>query len=304
MVRAGILAGAVADPTSALLGAADGTVALQSEVLPEGTALPPLPYLAVLALGLVAVGAVLWRLEPPITDETVPAFAAWMVLGGLLHGVHQVVSLPSAIEPLLGTPSVYATTALLAGAVWIGALQAEDAIGRSPDRILGGVGALAVLALAGAALVDGVQRGSVDPVPAALSVVVTALVVAGAWAGLRLQYTASTRVAGATGVVVLAAHALDGVSTAIGYDLLDASERSPVSERILEAGASLPIADLVGAGWLFVAVKIAVAAAVVVLFREWLREEPREARLTLALVAAVGLGPAANNLAVFTLAPA
>jgi len=49
-------------------------------------------------------------------------------------------------------------------------------------------------------------------------------------------------------------------------------------------------------------VKILVAAAVVVLMDDYLNEEPVEASLLLALVAAVGIGPATNNIVLFLFA--
>ncbi|MFC6757272.1 hypothetical protein ACFQER_12080 [Halomicroarcula sp. GCM10025894] len=45
--------------------------------------------------------------------------------------------------------------------------------------------------------------------------------------------------------------------------------------------------------------KLVVAIAVVVLMDDYLQEEPVEASLLLSLVAAVGLGPATNNVVLF-----
>uniref|UniRef100_UPI000299E622 DUF63 family protein n=1 Tax=Halococcus hamelinensis TaxID=332168 RepID=UPI000299E622 len=97
-------------------------------------------------------------------------------------------------------------------------------------------------------------------------------------------------------------HALDGVSTAVGIDVLGFGERSPFSRAIIEFAATLPTASLLGAGWLFVVVKLALAAAVLVLLASYVREEPGEGYLLLGAVAAVGLGPGAHNLLLFTIA--
>ena len=62
----------------------------------------------------------------------------------------------------------------------------------------------------------------------------------------------------------------------------------------------MPTAEVLGTVWLFVLVKIALATVVVTFLAESVRERPREGYLLLALVAAVGLGPGAHNLLLFT----
>ncbi|PHQ45435.1 DUF63 domain-containing protein, partial [Halorubrum sp. C3] len=52
----------------------------------------------------------------------------------------------------------------------------------------------------------------------------------------------------------------------------------------------------------FLLVKLAVASAVVWLFAAYVREEPAEGYLLLGFVAAMGLGPAAHNLLLFSVA--
>jgi uncharacterized membrane protein len=58
---------------------------------------------------------------------------------------------------------------------------------------------------------------------------------------------------------------------------------------------------VVGEGWVFLLVKLAVATLVVWLFAEYVRDRPAEGYLLLGLVAAVGLGPAAHNLLLFAI---
>ena len=53
---------------------------------------------------------------------------------------------------------------------------------------------------------------------------------------------------------------------------------------------------------MFVTVKIALAVFVTWLLADTVRERPREGYLFCALVAAVGLGPGAHNLILFTVA--
>ncbi|PSP74094.1 hypothetical protein BRC70_02600, partial [Halobacteriales archaeon QH_6_68_27] len=102
-------------------------------------------------------------------------------------------------------------------------------------------------------------------------------------------------------VVALFAHALDGVSTAIGVDVLGTDERTPIPRMIMEFAGALPTAPYLGRGWLFVLAKMAVAGGIVVLLADYVEDDPTEGNLLFAFVAAVGLGPAANNLTLFLL---
>jgi uncharacterized membrane protein len=122
-----------------------------------------------------------------------------------------------------------------------------------------------------------------------------------AWWLLR-RVAPGVEVAGAVGALAVVGHALDGVSTAVGIDVLGFGERTPLSRVIIEAAAALPTADAIGAGWLFVVVKLVVASVVVVLLADLMREDPREGSLLLGFVAAVGLGPGAHNLLLFAIA--
>lgn len=134
----------------------------------------------------------------------------------------------------------------------------------------------------------------------ALGIVVAVVLAAAVWSGLR-RAVPKTRVTGAVGALAVFGHTLDGVSTAVGLDVLGFGERSPVSRAIIEFAAGLPTAEVVGAGWLFILVKLALAALVVVFMSEYVREEPAEGYLLLGAVAAVGLGPGAHNLLLFTI---
>lgn len=272
------------------------------QVLPEGTTIPPLAYTGVLVLGLLTVGALLWTLSPPVTHRTVLALAAWMMVGGTLHVIYQLRELPPVIEPLLASPAVYATTAVVAGSVWIVTTLRAAMTSHDPDRAFGVIGLLALSALLTFGVVEAVFAGTLRPLPAVVAVVATGIVAAIAWAALSIYFTDAAAVTSWSGAVVVVSHTLDGVTTAVGHDLLpDATERTPASQYILEVGGMLPTAEYVGAGWLFVFVKLLLAATIVVLFRDWVREQPRPALLAMALIAAVGLGPGFHNLVLFVL---
>lgn len=280
----------------------DGAVLLQADrVLPEGFAIPEPLYTAFLLLGLATVGAILYVLSPPVRSKTVVALAPWMMTGGIVHAIQQAHGMPPEVEPLFGTPAVYGTVSIAAGAVWIVAEIYEEIGTHSSDRILGIVGTGVAVTFAVFALIEAFGRGELHPLPAVLGFAGALVAAAVTWIVLSIYFTESAAITSWAGATVVAGHALDGVTTAVGYDVLHASERTPLSARILEAGELLPTAEYIGAGWLFILVKLLLASAIVILFREWVRDAPRQARLLLALVAAVGLGPGTHNLILFAL---
>lgn len=271
-------------------------------VLPEGFVVPPWYYLVPLSVGLIGVVAMLWAIDPPVTDETVVSFAPWMMVGSSLHVLYRIDAVPPILEPLVATPSVYVTTAIVAGIVWtVGDLLYAAGVKRSVSRFVGFSGAIVFAVLAIAVLVLGFEAGSFNPLWPVVSVVGTVIVTAVAWIALSLWFTEVAAITRFSGALVVFSQALDGVSTAIGYDVLGAHEEVPLSRMILEAGSALPTAEYVGAGWLFVAVKVLIALVVVGLFAEYVRERPRRGRLLLAFVAAVGLGPGVHNVLLFTI---
>lgn len=271
-------------------------------ILPTDFALPALPYLLVLVVGSAVTAGALYYRRPAVTEATVTAFAPWMAAGGTLYATYQAGLPPEWLAPLVSSPAVYVSVGIIGGLVWA-------AIGdRSPDS-WELAGAPAVLAVGGVALLLGSVLlaavgsivGTVEPTLsvsigiAFVSIVVTVV----AWTGLqRLRGRSAT---GTVGGLVVFGHTLDGVSTAVGYDLLGFGEQTPLSRAIIEFGGALPTAELVGAGWLFAVVKVVLALVIVVLFEEYVRSEPTEGYLLLGFVAAVGLGPGFHNLVLFSI---
>ncbi|EMA30559.1 DUF63 family protein [Halobiforma nitratireducens] len=269
-------------------------------VLPEGFVLPPWYLLGPILVVLGGVLALLWALEPPVKDRTVVAFVPWMMFGSTLHVLHRLEAYPESIAVLFSSPGVYLVTAIVAGAAWIvGIFLHAGGLQPTAERFVGttGTGFFVVFTIFAIQLSWGI--GTFDPFWPVIAVVVSGIVTAVVWLGLGLWVTDVAATTGMTGVVVVFGHTLDGVSTAIGYDVLGATEEVPVSRLILEAGHSLPTAEYVGGGWLFVLVKLALAAVILGLFKEYVEEAPRQARTILALVAAVGLGPGVHNVLLF-----
>ena len=270
-------------------------------VLPSGFGLPPLPYLIALVGGCFLVAALLFAVEPPIDQRLALAMAPWIALGGALHAFYQLGAFSDVYAPLFGAPAVYLTTFVITGVVWLVLSVVGIGLGRvgAVHRNLGlaGMGVLTVLFVI--VVYQGVGLGTFDPVwPAVALVVALALTVAvvfliGIW---RTPVFVRTRY---VGPVVIFAHALDGVSTAVGADVIGVTERTPIPRAIMAFAGRLPTADALGVGWLFVLVKLVVAAVVVVAFNRYVEEEPAEATLVLLGVIGVGLGPAMNNLFLF-----
>jgi uncharacterized membrane protein len=263
-------------------------------VLPSGVVVPPLPHLLVVAAAVAGVGWLLVREHPPVTDRTILAFGPWMVLGSTLYVAYQLELFPAPIAPFFGSPIVYATTAAVAGATWLLARRTAR-----PLLTLGAVGGALTVGPVAAAIRFGLEHDSLTLAWPLAAVGIAAVLGHVAWAGfeqLRPQDAAAT---GAAGALAVFAHVLDGASTAVGVDVLGFGEQTPLSALIMEFAHALPTADLLGVGWLFVVVKTLLACAVVALMAEYVREEPDEGYLVLALVTAVGLGPGAHNVLLF-----
>lgn len=267
-------------------------------VLPEGFAVPPLPYVIALLVGVLVLGAWIYRLDPPFTARTVLALTPWMALGGGLHVLAILETVPADVAPLFGTPAVYVSTAMVAGLVWaISHLGAND-----PDRLLGVVGTFLFGLVTAIVLSSGVGDDGLGLLWPLVALVVSILVTAVVW---LLIATLSPQVAAVTssaGLAVIFSHALDGFSTAVGVDILGAGERSPLPRAIMNGAAHLPTAEYIGVGWAFVVVKLVIAVGIVWLFVPFVRETPRQGYLLLALLAAVGLGPGVHNLLLFIVA--
>jgi uncharacterized membrane protein len=264
-------------------------------LLPTGTTLPPAPYVLVVLLATGGVVAALRRRRPRVTARRVLALAPWMALGSAAHVLYVVDALPPLLAPFAGSPTVYLTVGALAGAAWLAADAAR------PDRVaasLAAAGALCLLPVAAVAVGTGLSPAGARW--SAVALALTVPVAGAAWIGLT-RLRPEVAVTGSVGALAVFGHALDGVSTAVGTTQLGFGERTPLSRILLEVGG-LPSLPVIGEGWLFLLVKLAVATAVVWLFAAYVRETPAEGYLLLGFVAAMGLGPAAHNLLLFSVA--
>ncbi|AZQ15009.1 DUF63 family protein [Halorubrum sp. PV6] len=264
-------------------------------IVPEGTTLPPVPYLFVVLLATSGIVAVLRRDRPAVTGRRVVALAPWMALGSAAHVLYVLDALPPLVAPFAGSPTVYLSVGALAGAAWLVADRVQ------PDRVSAALAVGGLLLLAPVvAIAVGLGLSPAGTRWSAVALVLTVPVAGAVWVGLT-RSRPETRITGAVGGLALFAHALDGISTAVGTTQLGFGERTPLSRLLLELD-SLPAIPILGDGWLFVLVKLVVASGVVWLFTSYIREEPAEGNLLLGFVAAVGIGPAAHNLLLFSIA--
>ncbi|MFW6436517.1 MAG: DUF63 family protein [Halococcoides sp.] len=273
-------------------------------VLPSGLVVPD-PAVAVgLLVGVVVVVAFLLALEPRIDQWTVLGLTPWMVAGGLLHALTQLPTTPypSVVATLFAAPAVYATVFVLTGGTWIGLIFLATAAGTEDSEAMYlfyvGIGVAVTLAVATVYWGHSLGLQAVWPaVAVAVAIVLTGVV----WLLASLRATEAVGRAWLVTPMVVFAHALDGTTTAVGYDVLEATERSPIPRLIMDAAAQLPTAEYVGAGWPFVLLKIAVAVVLAVYLSDFLEDEPVRSNLLYAAIVALGLGPAVNNLVLFVL---
>lgn len=281
----------------------------------EGFVVPSVEYTALLVVGTAVVLALLYAIQPPVTQQTVLAFIPWMVSGSALHvfyqlgEIYQVQIYPVTIKPFFSAPAVYLTTFIAMGIIWlfssIVGIRSRSSVSGS-DKVtqyLGALGLGVMITLVGLMFWQGLDPavGPMEPVLPLVGIIVTMVttfvvyIMIGTW---RTHVIAQARLVGA---LVLFAHILDGITTAIGADILNVTERSVLSARIMEFAADLPTAAYLGSGWLFVVVKMLLAAFIVIGFADYVRDEPTRGNLFFALIVALGIGPAMNNIFLFLL---
>lgn len=262
-------------------------------VLPSGFSLPPLPYLIVLGIGL---GVVAWGgvvTNPRMRAGTVSGFVPWMLVGASFHVVYQLELVPVILRPFFGTPAAYLTTTVIAGGIWI--LSDHYTTQTRSERVLVGTGS-GVFAVV---LVRIMLRNGLAVWWPIIGILVSLVIAGVVWVVLRRIDTHATETAGWPGFFVVFGHGIDGVSTAIGIDILHLSERTPASDIILTLGSQLPTAPYIGSGWLFIVIKLVLASLIVVWFADYIDEAPTQAYLIFTFLIAIGLGPGVHNVLLY-----
>ena len=262
---------------------------------------PPMVYTAPVALTLLGGLAILYAIGTEVTDWTVLGLAPWIASGAALHVLYQQPAFFPATRPLFDNPMIYLTTAAVTVVVWSVSALITDMRppGASCARQLAATGTGVLIALVGYSLYVSTAIAFIRPLWPVLGFSLAAVATGFVWIALSLTFTDVVAVTGRTGAAVVFGHALDGISTALGIDVLGVEERTPFAEGLLDVAAGLPTADVIGVGWVFLLVKLLLALTVVVAFKDFLERRPTEARLVLILVAAVGLAPGVHNLLLF-----
>lgn len=260
-------------------------------VLPAGTTLPPLPYLGLVAVAVAGTSVLLVRANPQVTEEIVLAASTWMGAGAALYVVYELGLVPPVVEPLLSSPSVYLVAFVGASLVWVTALR----VGTDPVGPLAISGLIVAIPPLLGILYTAATLAPVLPLVATF----VAAVVSGALWWLLRAWEPQVEVLGWAGTLTIFAHALDALTTVVGVVHLDFVERTPLSRFLLEFAAGAPL-PLLGAGWLFVLIKLLLGTGVAWLLAPTVRDNPRQGFLLLIVVIAVGLGPGVHNVLLFT----
>jgi uncharacterized membrane protein len=283
-----------------------GALSRSSMVFEEFVVPDPL-VAGTLALAVLTVGVLLYSLRLRVSQGTALAFVPWMVSGAVLHVLYQMDAtveetlIPAVPTSILSAPSVYLTASVLMGLVWLLAALANPERPLRVAKLLAGTGVVAATAVGGYAAWVAADQFALDPVLPLFGLLGSLAVTAVLYLGLGLWRPDVVAGARYVGGLVLFAHVFDGITTAIGIELLDTGERSTVPQLVLDVAADLPTSSLIGDAWLFVLVKVLIATLIVASFHDYVRERPTEGNLFFAFVAAVGLGPATNNFLLFAL---
>ncbi len=127
------------------------------------------------------------------------------------------------------------------------------------------------------------------------------------WVAIKRFVPEINRGTQAAGLVVIWAHAVDGVANVIGLDWATAfgharnlEPKHPINEAIVNVTGSLLPADIVavtGQAWPFLIVKLIAPVVIIWIFDESVFEDsPQYAYLLLITVVAVGLGPGTRDM--------
>ena len=259
-------------------------------------------YVPTLLLLLVGIYFVVEWLEIDRFREGFYGLFPFMLFGGALRTVEDAnvqadLLIPLPWSALLISPFIYVVVALVAVvavviAVW---LERRGTVSNYAYPLAAiGTGAL-VLTVAILAVLS--ARGGIGffPLITVATIGGATLITAVTWVAIDRLAPGINRGTGYMGLVVIWAHAVDGIANLIGLDYATAfgwpytlSPKHPINAAIV---------DFFGTAWPFVALKVAAAVFIIWVFDEAIFEEsPRYAILLLITVVAVGLGPGTRDM--------
>ena len=293
---------------------------------PGYTIVSEIGYMVVLIFMLVGVYLLAKRLRIGGDLGIYFALVPFMLFGGALRVVEDAfdraaeIGLQPAIEyplnTLLISPLIYFTVFLITLGALLFAVRLENEGYVGDYRTTLGTIGTAVLGLTLLYLTYlSVTKEYVSAYPQMLAVV---LVLASGisyalWRGIEMEWPEVIRGTGAVGFFVIWAHAIDGVANVISADWLAElgvvdrfgdplpySPKHPANDIIInvtEAIQPQALTSAIGSSWPFLAVKLAVATAILWLFTDdFVEDSTNYALLLLIAVTAVGLGPGTRDV--------
>lgn len=304
-------------------GGACSTAAREGLVVAEPgyTLVSEVGYMLVGLFFLVGIWTLLRRLHLGRNRNLFFGLVPFMLFGGALRvvedannwladtaGAEQIIGYPFntlIISPLIYFTVFFLTLAALLGSVW---LSRNDVVESYPP-VLGAIGTVLFVVTVSGLVIVSVLEESVGQHPAFLLVTVglaTGIAYALYWLADRFAPEINSGT-GYMGLVVLWAHAIDGVANVLASDWWETFglpfqyvPKHPANATIIsvtETVVPASVTSVIGTSWPFLLVKMVVALGIVWLFNEeFLDENPRYSVVLLMAIAAVGLGPGTRDM--------
>ncbi|MEF8757690.1 MAG: DUF63 family protein [Halobacteriales archaeon] len=288
--------------------------------VPGYTTVSTVGYMVVLLFMLVGVYFLLQRLDLRPYGKFLFALVPFMLFGGALRVVEDATdaAVGAGVEPALSyplntvliSPIIYGTVFVLAlGALLLSkGLEYRD-VTDTYYYPLGAMGAAALGLTLVHLMILAFTRDYVDFYPAVLVVVVglASLIAGGVYYAGEWYWPELNAGTGLLGVVVLWAHAIDGVANVVASDWthvfgvgIEYGSKHVVNRLIIDLTNVVQPAwftAAVGDSWPFLVVKVVVATAILALFdEEFMAETPRYGIMLLGAIVAVGLGPGTRDV--------
>jgi uncharacterized membrane protein len=293
-----------------------GATAVANE---QYTILSEVVYIALLVFFAVGLVLMLRRLDIGNTPSFFYALVPYTVFGSALRVVEDASNVIAAsgggtIFPypwsvLVVAPTIYFSGAALTAVVLVAAVVAQRR--GYVDDYARPTAAVGVLLFAATFAVLAYLAATTPAVGVFPAVLIVTLVVAtalswGVYRGVGRYYPSVLAGTGTMTLVVIWAHAVDGVANVLALDwwhvfgIGEYFPKHPVNQFIVNVTEStLPasITGAIGSAWPFLLVKLVAAVLVVSVFDERAFEEnPRYTMLLLVAIVVVGLGPGARDM--------
>lgn len=295
---------------------------------PGYTVVSEIGYAVLLLFMLVGVYFLVRRLQLGQNRRIFFALVPFMFLGGALRVVEDATDAVAAgtdagavigypLNSLIISPVIYGVVFLLtltAILIGLGLVRADVVQFDQYPVVVGAIGTVALALTVGyiGYLVTTIDTSGTRigfyPQLSAVVLVLSVLIAGGLYVALDRFAPWVNEGTGLMGLVVLFAHALDGVANVISADWMSAlgmgflgyEPKHPANSIIIEVTkVVLPQStiDVIGSAWPFLLVKIVAAVLVVWLFDDRIFEDsPQYAMLLLVAIVAVGLGPGTRDM--------